>query len=160
MTKTTESHQPGDFNQELPAGPRQQQQHQQQQEQLKVTVPRGTDEPGEGAESADFTGGNKSASLLQEQQSSQSLNICKYPIGMKKDRPRYVTVKTYRDQVYIDIREHFQINKTSYPTKKGITLSLNDYRALTMLYKNLEKAIQTGVRNREWHGSRPRRKQR
>ena len=99
------------------------------------------------AGNADFAGENKSASLLQEQHRSEIIG--KYQIGMKKDRPRYVTVKTYRDQVYIDIREHFQIGKTFYPTKKGITLSLNDYRALTMLYKNIEKAIQTGVRNRD-----------
>ena len=62
-------------------------------------------------------------------------------------------MKTYRGMVYLDIREYFRRDKESWyiPTKKGITLSMNEYRAaLTMLYKSIDKAIQTGLQSMDY----------
>ena len=155
MNKTVDVYQAGDITPELPEEQLVQEQRQQQcqkQEQEKPQLQaeqKGIDETYQGIE-PDFNGGKQHATPKHEQQIAESKIICKYRIGAtKNNRAIYLTVKTYHHQVYIDIREHFQIDNTCYPAKKGITLSLKDYRGLTMLYKNIEKGIQTGLRNRQ-----------
>ena len=106
----------------------------------------GADQAGTTSETAG-SGVKQSTASTPEDGKSESVNLCKYLLSMKKDRPKYLIVKTYRGMVYLDIREYFPRDKEYIPTKKGITLSLNEYRAFTMLYKSLDKAIQTGLRN-------------
>eukprot|EP00057_Strongylocentrotus_purpuratus_P028119 XP_011682593.1 PREDICTED: uncharacterized protein LOC105446895 [Strongylocentrotus purpuratus] len=79
--------------------------------------------------------------------------LFKCPISLKKDRPKYLVVKTFRKRVYVDVREYFVKNKEILPTKKGLTLTMAEFQALCRERLNVHKAVQ-GKFNRTIDGVR------
>ena len=67
--------------------------------------------------------------------------IYKSSIGENEDRLKYVVAKSFRDKIYIDIREYFEKNKEEIPTKKGINLTLAEFTAFCLVSKDIKDAI-------------------
>ncbi|XP_041458620.1 uncharacterized protein LOC121426498 isoform X2 [Lytechinus variegatus] len=66
--------------------------------------------------------------------------LFKCPISMKEDRPKYLVAKTFRKQVYVDVREYFEKGKEHLPTRKGVTLTLDEFRAVCKESPNIQRA--------------------
>lgn len=68
--------------------------------------------------------------------------IYKVSISTKQDRLKYVVAKTFRNKTYIDIRAYIVRNQEEIPTRKGITLSAEEFTALSLASKHINEAIQ------------------
>ncbi|XP_041471755.1 putative RNA polymerase II transcriptional coactivator [Lytechinus variegatus] len=71
-------------------------------------------------------------------------HIAKYPISGKDGRAKYVTVRNFRGQVYVDIRDFYESGGEYFPSKKGITLTAREFKAIMMISKNITRAIYSG----------------
>jgi len=75
-------------------------------------------------------------------------DIIPYPILIgevnKNKQERYVVaINEYKGRVYIDVRIHVKTDdKESFPTKKGITLSMNNFEPIAKLLIEAYKKLQ------------------
>uniref|UniRef100_A0A8D9FJS2 RNA polymerase II transcriptional coactivator n=1 Tax=Cacopsylla melanoneura TaxID=428564 RepID=A0A8D9FJS2_9HEMI len=58
------------------------------------------------------------------------------------DNTRFVKVKEYRGKLYVDIREHYEKNGQMLPGKKGIQLSLLQFKVLYFNIRHVDWVIQ------------------
>ena len=63
-------------------------------------------------------------------------------LSTKEDKALHLTVKTCNQKPYVDIRKHFKhaVSSKWIPTKQGVCLSLDEFRALS---KNMGAVIRT-----------------
>ena len=73
-----------------------------------------------------------------------AIHIAKFPISVKDGRAKYVTVRNFRGQVYVDIRDYYESGGQYFPSKKGITLAAREFKAVMSLSKNITRAIYSG----------------
>ncbi|XP_011672550.2 activated RNA polymerase II transcriptional coactivator p15-like [Strongylocentrotus purpuratus] len=74
----------------------------------------------------------------------KATTVAKLPISMKDGRAKYVAVRKFRGQVYVDVRDYYESNGQYFLTKKGITLSAREFKAVLMISKNINRAIYSG----------------
>ena len=57
---------------------------------------------------------------------------------------RHVVVQSFRDKVYVNVREFYRhdVTKKWLPGKKGINLTLEDWNALTDASSKIDEAVQ------------------
>ena len=80
-----------------------------------------------------------------EGESSDGVTLSKFPLSVKDGQARYVTVRHFKGKVYVDIRAFFESNGKYLPTKKGITLTAREFKAMTMINRQLTTAVQGGT---------------
>ena len=78
-------------------------------------------------------------------ESADGITLCKFPLSVKDGQARYVTVRHFKGKVYVDIRAFFESCGKYIPTKKGITLTAGEFKAMTMINRQLTTAVQRGT---------------
>ncbi|XP_047000366.1 RNA polymerase II transcriptional coactivator [Schistocerca americana] len=57
------------------------------------------------------------------------------------EKKRFVTVREFRGQVYVDIREYYENDGELKPGKKGISLTASAWRKLLSLSDDIDEAL-------------------
>ena len=75
----------------------------------------------------------------------------RFLLGCKNNNVKYITVSTFRNKLYVDIREFYKSKTDSKlrPTKKGIVLTPREFRALRCNYEKVIKAANAMATKRE-----------
>nr|XP_054755293.1 activated RNA polymerase II transcriptional coactivator p15-like [Lytechinus pictus] len=96
-----------------------------------------------------LTSGDNATGKLGEPKNMDGTNICKFNIGDDK-KSKYVTVRHFQGKVYVDIREFYGSDGLHFPTKKGITLTVNNFKSLLSVTKKVNAGIyQAHQRNKK-----------
>ncbi|XP_046404108.1 activated RNA polymerase II transcriptional coactivator p15 [Ischnura elegans] len=57
------------------------------------------------------------------------------------EKMKYAKVRTFQGKVYVDIREYYQSDGKMKPGKKGISLSVDQWRRIKELMPEIDEAI-------------------